>query len=80
VVERILDEKLEPALQFLANPYKLWESGSKTLRQTIARLAFNNHILYDRFEGARTTAIAFPFKALGTLSMCELSCGARGRI
>ena len=59
------EEKLEPVLQFLASPYKLWEKGNTTLRQTILKLAFTDPIPYCRFNGPRTTQIALPFKALG---------------
>ncbi len=58
------EEKLEPVLQFLANPYKLWQTGHITLRQTVLKLAFADTIPYDRNKGPRTPQIALPFKAL----------------
>ena len=58
------EEKLEPVLTFLANPWKLWETGNINLRRLVLKLAFADRIRYDRFEGARTPEIAFPFKAL----------------
>ena len=60
-----LEEKLEPALQFLANPWKLWESGQITLQRMVLKLAFTDRISYHRIEGARTANIALIFKALG---------------
>ncbi|MEM9761912.1 MAG: recombinase family protein [Pseudomonadota bacterium] len=59
------DEKLEPALTFLANPWKLWATNEVTLRRTVLKLAFASRLQYCRKEGARTTEISFPFKALG---------------
>ena len=38
------EEKLEPALQFLANPWKLWETGQSTLQRVVLRLAFSERI------------------------------------
>ncbi|MEO1066310.1 MAG: recombinase family protein, partial [Pseudomonadota bacterium] len=62
------EEKLEPALQFLANPWKLWENGNITLRRTVLKLAFADRIPYCRIEGARTPKTAIPFKALAVYS------------
>ena len=69
------EEKLEPALQFLANPWKLWESGQITLRRMVLKLASTDRITYHRNQGARTTKIALPLKALGSALYRE-SCGA----
>lgn len=63
--EGTFEEKLEPALQFLANPWKLWESGQIIIRRMVLKLAFTVRIAYHRNQGARTTRIALPFKALG---------------
>ncbi len=73
-------EKLEPALTFLANPWKLWETGCIHLRRIVLKLAFTDHIKYCRNEEARTSKIAFPFKALVGLSGRDLGNGARGLI
>lgn len=58
------EEQLEPALTFLANPWKLWQTGNITLRRTVLKLAFADRIEYCRKEGPRTPKIALPFKAL----------------
>ena len=58
------EEKLEPALQFIANPWKLWESGQITLQRMVLKLAFTDRISYHRKEGARTANIALIFKSL----------------
>ncbi len=38
------EEKLEPALTFLASPWKLWETGHTALRRTVLKLAFAGRI------------------------------------
>ncbi len=72
------DEKLEPVLTFLANPYKLWESGDITLRRMVLKLAFAGQIQYCRNEGARTPKMALPFKALGALETMQVTSGGTG--
>lgn len=72
------DEKLEPVLTFLANPWKLWESGHIAARRTVLKLAFLNRIKYCRNQGARTPEIALPFKALGALAGPDMRSGAGG--
>ncbi len=67
--------KQEPVLTFLTNPWILWETGNITLRQLVLKLAFADRIQYDRFEGARTPEIAFPFKALTGLEGRECLIG-----
>ena len=69
---------LEHALRFLANPWKLWESGDITLRRMVLRLAFADRFEYHRIEGARTPQIALPFKALRGISGGEFVSGAGG--
>ncbi len=72
-------EKLEPALNFLSNPWKIWESGSVKARRLVLKLAFTDRIRYHRNKGARTASLAFPFKALGALQPLKVSFGAGGR-
>ncbi len=69
-------EKLEPALIFLSNPWKIWESGSVRARRLVLKLAFTDRIRYDRNKGARTADLAFPFKALGAFQPLKDSFGA----
>jgi len=47
------EEKLEPALQFLANPWKLWETGQIALQRAVLRLAFKERLAYHQIGGAR---------------------------
>ena len=71
------EEKLEPVLTFLANPWKLWENGQTTLRRAVLRLCFADRLNYCRIEGARTADLALPFKALGALDGAGLRSGAQ---
>ena len=73
------EEKLEPVLTFLANPFKIWASGNINLRRLVLKLAFADRIHYDRFEGARTPEIAIPFKALGGMADPQVCFGAQER-
>ncbi|MEP3918449.1 recombinase family protein, partial [Ascidiaceihabitans sp.] len=73
------EEKLEPALTFLANPWKLWETPGKIqihLRRLVLKLAFTGPIKYCRIEGTRTTGTALLFKALGDELPPKVLCGA----
>ncbi len=56
---------LEPVLAFLANPWKLWDSGNIHLRRIVLKLAFAGRLRYCRIKGPRTPKITLPFKALG---------------
>jgi hypothetical protein len=71
-------EKLEPVLTFLANPWKLWETGNVALRRTVLKLAFADRIQYDRNEGARTSKISLPFKVLERFADPKVCNGAGG--
>lgn len=73
------EEKLEPALQFITNPWKLWESGNITLRRLVLKLAFADRLEYDRKTGPRAANFAFPFKALTGILGGELRNGAADR-
>ena len=70
------EEKLEPVLTFLANPWKLWQTGNVALRRTVLKLAFADRLYYHRIEGPRTPEIALPFKVLGGLNGGKVCFGA----
>ncbi|GFE52506.1 hypothetical protein So717_42590 [Roseobacter cerasinus] len=57
--------KIELALTFLANPWKLWETGDKTLRKLVLRLTFSERLRYRRNEGHRTPQVTVPFTFFG---------------
>ncbi len=47
------EEKPEPALTFLSNPFKLWESGHIALRRVVLKLALADRLEYCRNTGPR---------------------------
>lgn len=59
-----LETCMELAMQFLSNPYEIYEKGSLTVRRSVLRLAFAEPIRYSRKEGYGTIKSAFPFKVL----------------
>lgn len=76
------EEKLEPAIAFLTNPWKLWQTPGKSqihLRRLVLKLAFQNRIKYCRKTGARTPKLSFPFKALRGIAGGEVCYGAPTR-
>lgn len=70
-------EVLEPALQFFANPWKLWKTGRQDLRRLVLRLAFEEPMVYCRTEGVRTPKTTLPFNVLGGLSRPDSGYGGR---
>lgn len=58
------DDMLELSLQFLAKPWKLWETGDITLQRTLLKLAFTDRLGYCSETGPRTPKFSLPFKAL----------------
>ena len=62
---RSFAEMFELSLEFIANPWKLWESGHLTLKKTVLRLAFSEQIAYSRNTGLRTPQVSVPFKFFG---------------
>lgn len=75
-----IEEKLEPALTFLSNPWKVWESGTVKARRLVLKLAFTTPIRYCPKQGARTADLALPFKVLGDDLNGLLFSGAPERI
>lgn len=73
-----IEEKLEPAMRFLANPWNLWETESVQARRLVLKLAFSTPLEYCRNEGPRTPKIALPFKLLEQKSKERFCCGAGG--
>ncbi|MGJ8527454.1 recombinase family protein [Maritalea sp.] len=73
------EDFIEHALNFLANPYKLWESGKPHLQSMVLRLAFSEHLAYCRKEGYRTPKTSLPFRMLGQISTSNVEMVHRGR-
>ena len=61
------DQMFELACNFLASPWKLWNSGQFVLKRTVFRLAFSERIAYCRKQGLRTPKTTLPFKVLGDI-------------
>lgn len=55
------------ALTFLANPWKLWASGSFQLQRTVLKLAFAGPLPHCRNQGRRTADLSLPFRLLQDL-------------
>ncbi len=65
------DETFRTAMDFLANPWKLWSSGRLEDRQTVLKLVFADRLRYARNEGFRTADLSLPFKVLTDFSGAE---------
>ncbi len=62
------EELFEPAMEFLGNPLKLWESENFEHRRLLLRLAFTAPLQYCPDSGFRTPAKAAPFEYLSSFS------------
>ncbi|MEM6536202.1 MAG: recombinase family protein [Pseudomonadota bacterium] len=58
------DALYRTACAFLANPWKLWESGVLAQQRLMLRLVFPQRLAYVRDGGYRTGEIAMPFRVL----------------
>ena len=66
-LNRHLPEKVELALSFLSNPYKIWGLGDQSMRRLLLRMVFSDRISYDRKTGYRTPQASVIFRFLGDL-------------
>ena len=67
------DEMFELATAFLANPWKLWESGNISLRRMVLKLAFVQGMPYSRETGVRTPQLSVMFEFLGKFTQkCQM--------
>ncbi|MEL6486419.1 MAG: recombinase family protein [Pseudomonadota bacterium] len=64
-------KKLELALTFLANPWKIWEKGDSAMRRMVLRLVFLEPLEYCPKNGTRTPKTTLPFKVLGGFETSE---------
>lgn len=62
-------ETYRTALDFLANPWKLWRSERLEDRRAVLRLVFAEQLQYARVGGYQTAKISIPFKLLGDFKM-----------
>ena len=63
-----LESSYRTALEFLANPWKLWDSRRFEDKRAVLKLVFSNPISYSRKNGYRTAKTTLPFKVLEDLS------------
>lgn len=61
-------ETYRTAMEFLANPSKLWASERLEDKRLVLRLAFAGKLPYLRNEGYRTAETTLPFKVLAAIS------------
>ena len=62
-------ETYRTAMEFIANPLKLWASERLDDKRLLLRLAFGGQLRYLRNGGYRTAETALPFKALAAISL-----------
>ena len=65
---RDYDDVFQTAMAFLANPWKLWETGALEDRRAMLKLVFAGNLAYSRESGFQTPEISLPFKALKEIS------------
>jgi hypothetical protein len=63
------DEIYLTALEFLANPSKLWASERYEGKRAVLKLVFAERLPYIRNQGYRTAKTSLPFKALGDFQL-----------
>ena len=65
---RSFEDALRTALNFLASPWKLWNSRRLEDQRAVLKLTFGDRLVYARNEGFRTANLTLPFKVLRDLS------------
>ena len=63
-VARDYDESFRTAFEFIANPWKLWNTGTFDDKRIVLNLTLGSHLEYDWDEGVRTAELSLPFKLL----------------
>jgi hypothetical protein len=69
-----LEDCIELALRFLANPWYIYENGDYVMRQTVLRLAFQTPLRYGKNGVYRTPEFSLPFRYLAETfgEKCEM--------
>ena len=62
-------ETYRTAFDFLANPFKLWNSERLEDRRAVLKLVFAERLPYSRNDGYQTAKISMPFKLIGSSNM-----------
>lgn len=63
--KRPFGEMFKLAMQFLANPHKLWQMGQLEHKRTVLKLTFADPLAYDRKSGFQTPNYSSVFRLLG---------------
>ena len=73
--KRGFEEMFELAMQFLANPWKLWASDRIEDKRTVLKLTFSERLAYSRNSGFRTPKTTTPFNTLGgnQMQLCKMA-------
>lgn len=61
------DSTYRTAMEFLENPYKLWENNNLAAKRAVIKLTFASDIVYSRNGGYQTKNTAIPFKFFNDL-------------
>ncbi|WP_085847933.1 hypothetical protein [Pacificibacter marinus] len=62
--KRTSEQIFELAVQFLSNPWNIWENVDLTLKKTVLGLAFKAPLTYDRQNGFLTPQMSVIFRFL----------------
>jgi len=77
---REFDETFRTAFEFLASPWKIWNSDRLEDKRAVLKLTFADRLRYVRNEGFRTAETTLPFKVLGGLSGSKNKMAVRNEI
>jgi len=64
-----MQEIFELAMTFPSSPWNIWQNGELALRKTVLRLAFKEHLVFDRETGFRTPQVSVIFRFLADISL-----------
>lgn len=64
---RTFDDMFELSSLFLANPWKLWETGVLAWQRIVLKLTLQDRLAYNRKTGLRTPKTTSPFNILDTI-------------
>ncbi len=75
---RPYDELFRTAIEFLVNPWNLWNNGTSEEKRMCQKLTFASSLKYNLQEGFRMTDLSLPFKLLDSF-FNEKKCSDRLR-